>query len=145
MKRFASHLLLAAAIGCVCIAISAPAQDKGKPGSLDEGVSGSIEGLVRDIACPMQARRATATNFNLACALECAKAGSALIILTKEGAIYIPISDSMPDKDLRERLMPFVGKYVKATGQLYEREGTHAIAIKEIKEMKEVHLTTDAQ
>lgn len=41
--------------------------------------------------------------------------------------------------------MPFVGKYVKVTGRLYERQGAHAIAIKEIIELKNVHLITNAQ
>jgi hypothetical protein len=51
----------------------------------------------------------------------------------------------MPDTDQRERLMPFVGKYVRASGTVFERKGTRAIVITEIKEMKDVHLTTDAK
>jgi hypothetical protein len=145
MKHFASHILLTAAVAGLLLTMSAAGQNKGKADSGDEAASGTIEGLVRDISCPIQNKTATATRFNLACALECAKEGSPLIILTKDGAIYTPISNSMPDKDQRERLMPFVGKYVKATGQLFEREGTHAIAIKEINEMKEVPLVTDAK
>jgi hypothetical protein len=77
--------------------------------------------------------------------LECARHGSPLIIQSADGELYIPISDSMPDTDQRERLMPFVGKYVRASGTVYERKGTRAIAITEIKEMKEVHLTTVAK
>jgi hypothetical protein len=92
----------------------------------------TIEGLVRDISCPIQNEQATATRFNMECALQCAKNGSPLIILSKDGVIYIPVSDSMPDKDQRQRLMPFPGKYVKVTGQVFERAGTHAIAIKQI-------------
>jgi hypothetical protein len=105
----------------------------------------TIEGVVRDIACPIQNKEATAMAFNLKCALECARQGSPLIILTKDGDIYIPISDSMPDQDQRARLMPFVGKYVKATGKTYERNGTRAIVIAQITEMKDVHPVTDAQ
>jgi hypothetical protein len=103
-----------------------------------------VEGLVRDISCPIQNKDATATVFNMKCAQECARQGSPLIILSKEGVIYIPISDSMPDKDQRQRLMPFIGKYVRASGKIYERAGTRAIAIDKIDEMKEVHLVTDA-
>jgi hypothetical protein len=104
----------------------------------------TIEGLVRDISCPVQNKAATATTFNLKCAVECARNGSPLIILSKDGVIYIPISNSMPDKDQRQRLMPLLGKYVKATGTVYERSGTRAIAIDHIVEMKDVHLVTDA-
>jgi hypothetical protein len=46
----------------------------------------------------------------------------------------------MPDKDQRQALMPFVGKYVRASGIVFERTGTHAIVITEIKEMKEVRV-----
>ena len=107
--------------------------------------SGAIEGLVRDIACPMQNLNAKATEFNLQCALDCARKGSPLIIQTQSGELYIPISDSMPDSDQRGKLMPFVGKYVRASGTIYERKGTRAIVIRNIEEMKNVHLKTDAQ
>jgi hypothetical protein len=36
---------------------------------------------------------------------------------------------------------PFVGKYVRMTGIAFERNGTHAIVISEIMEMKKVHVT----
>ena len=114
-------------------------------GKDDQPAKTTVEGLVRDISCPVQNKAATATTLNLKCALECARNGSPLIILSRDGFIYLPISDSMPDKDQRQRLMPFVGKYVKATGTVYERSGTRAIAIDQIIEMKEVHLVTDAQ
>jgi hypothetical protein len=105
----------------------------------------TIEGLVRDIACPMQNLEAKATEFNLQCAKACARHGSPLIIETTDGILYIPISDSMPDTDQRQKMMPFVGKFVRVRGTVFERKGTHAIVISVIKEMKDVHLTTDAK
>src|SRR5947208_16703474 len=48
----------------------------------------------------------------------------------------------MPDSGQREKMMPFVGKYVQATGAVFERKGTRAIAITQIKELKNVHLHT---
>jgi hypothetical protein len=104
-----------------------------------------IEGLVRDIACPIQNKEATATKFNLKCAQDCARLGSPLIVLTPDGTVYTPISDAMPDQDQRGRLMPFLGKYVRVKGQVYERAGSHAIAIKQIEEMKDVPLITNAE
>jgi hypothetical protein len=104
----------------------------------------SIEGLVRDVACPIQNHKSTATNFSLECALACAKSGSPLIILTKAGDMYFPISNEMPDPSQREKLIPFVGKYVRATGTVNQRNGTRTIAIKEIKEMPEVKLDKGA-
>jgi hypothetical protein len=105
----------------------------------------AIEGLVRDVACPMQNHDSTATDFNLQCALACARSGSPLIILTKAGVIYFPITDKMPDLSQRQKLMPFVGKYVRASGQVFERNGTRAIAITEIHELKGVRLNSKAE
>jgi hypothetical protein len=60
-----------------------------------------IEGLIRDIACPIQNEAATATRLNLKCAQECARLGSPLVVLTNDGVLYTPISVSMPDTDQR--------------------------------------------
>jgi hypothetical protein len=134
---------------CFCAALAfaspRPPQNTSAPDTSPHGSKQTVEGLVRDIACPLQNPAASATVFNLKCAQDCAKNGSPLIILTSKGEIYVPISESMPDKDQRQRLMPFVGKYVEATGTVYERSGTRAIAITEIRERKDVHLITDAQ
>jgi hypothetical protein len=81
----------------------------------------------------------------LKCAQACVRAGSPLAILTKDGELYLPISDKMPDYDQRQKLMPFVGKYVRVNGIAFERSGTHAIVITEIKEMKEVQLTLEEE
>ena len=105
----------------------------------------TIKGVIRDLSCPIQNHKSTATDFNLECALACAKQGSPLIILTKSALIYIPISSSTPDVDQRQRLMPFVGKFVKVTGTVYELSGTRAIAIKTIEEDKSQPLKTDSQ
>ena len=104
----------------------------------------TIEGAVRDLACPVQNPVGSATSFSLQCTLDCVKHGSPIIILTKDGLIYFPISKDMPDSGQREKMMPFVGKYVQATGPAFNRNGTRAIAITEIKELKNVHLDTAA-
>jgi hypothetical protein len=134
------------ACSSMAAALASPLSDEqtGKSVTPSQPSKATIEGLVRDIACPMQNPEAKATEFNLRCALECARRGSPLIIQTKDGVLYIPISDSMPDTDQREKLMPFVGKFVRARGTVYERKGTRAIIISDIKEMKDVHLTTNA-
>ena len=100
----------------------------------------TIEGVVRDLACPVQDPAGPATSFSLKCTMDCVRHGSPIIILTKDGFIYFPISADMPDSDQHERMMPFVGKYVQATGPVFERKGTRAIAITDIKELKNVHL-----
>jgi len=73
------------------------------------------------------------------------KAGSPLGILTKNGELYLPISDKMPDYSQRKKLMPFVGRYVQVKGISFERNGTHVIVITDIAEMKGVHLTLEGE
>src|ERR1700756_1286549 len=103
----------------------------------------TIEGLVRDVACPIQNLDNHATSLSRKCVEDCVKGGSPLVILTQDGQLYFPISAKMPDTDQRQELMPFVGKYVRASGIVFARTGTHAIVITEIKEMKEIHLMID--
>ena len=98
----------------------------------------TIEGLVRDVACPIQNLDNHPTSMGSKCVQDCVRGGSPLVILTKDDRLYFPISAKMPDTDQRQVLMPFVGKYVRASGIVFERTGTHAIVITEIKEMKEV-------
>src|SRR5215470_16545180 len=105
----------------------------------------TIEGLVRDIACPIQNLDGNATHLSMKCALACVKAGSPLAILTKDGDLYLPISDKMPDYSQRQTLMPFLGKYVRVNGIAFERNGTHAIVITEIAEMKEVQVMLERE
>lgn len=142
MNRIVLVCLLA---GCSIASTMAQPQKTTPPEPSSHQSKATIEGLVRDIACPIQNLEAKATEFNLQCALECARHGSPLIIQTADGDLYIPISDAMPDTDQHEKLMPFVGKYVRASGTVFERKGTRAIVISEIKEMKDVHLKTDSK
>jgi len=99
---------------------------------LSDGKTGTKVCLVRDIACPIQNHKSTSRDFNLTCALDCAKPGSPLIILTDAGTIYIPTSREMPDKGIRARLLPLIGKRVKASRLVYERNGTHSISISDL-------------
>jgi len=93
----------------------------------------------------MQNLDGDATHLSLKCVMECVKAGSPIGILTKDGELYLPISDKMPDYSQRKKLMPFVGKYVQVKGISFERNGTHAIVITDIREMKGVHLTLEGE
>lgn len=101
----------------------------------------TLQGLVRDLACPIMNPKATSTNFDVDCALSCAKAGSPLIILSQKGLIYFPISGDMPDVSQREKLMPLIGKHVSVSGTIYERAGTRAIVISSIHEVAGVKTT----
>ena len=137
MKSMRRWSLLALLGGSIVFTGWSRAQNGQQASSSSEGVAGTVEGIVRDISCPMQNKKSTATQFDLECARQCARSGSPLIILTNDGTLYVPISGSTPDVSQRERLMPLVGKRVRVTGILYERAGTHAVAIKEIQPQPE--------
>lgn len=141
MKRGTlSHLILAAAFSVLLIG---PALARQGTKMDPNAKTMTIEGAVRDLACPVQNPAGTASHFSLQCTRDCIKHGSPIIILTKTGLIYFPISAYMPDSDQREKMMPFVGKYVQATGAVFERKGTRAIAITQIRELKSVHIDTE--
>ncbi|MGA8272197.1 MAG: hypothetical protein WB919_11615 [Candidatus Sulfotelmatobacter sp.] len=143
MNRFQRLCLLAGCgIGAV-LAVAKPQQHTSMEGARANASQATIEGLVRDIACPIQNLDGNATHLSMKCVLACVRGGSPLVILTKDGDLYLPISDKMPDTDQREKLMPFVGKYVRASGTAFERKGTRAIVIAEIKEVKSVNLTIE--
>jgi hypothetical protein len=64
----------------------------------------------------------------------CEKAGSPLGILTNDGSVYVPVTESMPDTG-QNALKPFVSEHVQATGKVFERNGGHAIEISDIHEL----------
>ena len=144
MKRILRFCFLA---GCGVASMTAaqPPQKTSMEGSRANRSKATIEGLVRDIACPIQNLDGNATHLSMNCVLACVGNGSPLAILTKDGDLYLPISDKMPDYSQKQKLMPFVGKYVRADGIVFERNGTHAIVITEITEMKEVHVTLEGE
>ena len=144
MKRILSFCILACAVAAMMASSGAP-QQTSMEGARAYESKVTIEGLVRDIACPIQNLDGDATHLSMKCVLACVKGGSPVAILTKDGDLYLPISDKMPDYDQREKLKAFVGKYVRAKGIAFERHGAHAIVITEIAEMKEVHLTLQGE
>src|SRR5215831_6901141 len=119
---------LLAAFLCLSVPISMFAAD-----DADSTAVGTmtVEGLVRDIACPLQNKKSTSASFSKECITMCLKSGSPLGILTREGDVFVPVTQSMPDMG-QDALKPFVGEHVKATGKVFLRNGTHAIEISEV-------------
>ena len=66
------------------------------------------------------------------CALQCANAGSQLVILSEDGTIYWPISDALPATGQNHRLTEFAGQKVTAEGKVFEKGGSRAIVIQKI-------------
>ncbi len=129
----------------IVLAASQPPQKTSMEGSRANRSKVTIEGLVRDMACPIQNLDGNANSLSLKCARACVRDGSPIAILTRDGDLYQPISDKMPDYSQMKKLMLLVGKYVRVSGTAFERNGTHAIVIAEIREMKEVHVTIDEE
>lgn len=98
--------------------------------------NGTVEGYVLDSACAFVRNVKKPMNGGK-CALECAKAGSPLVILAADGTIYWPITESMPATGQNPRLMEYAGRRVTAQGKLFERGGSHAIAIEKIEAVPE--------
>jgi hypothetical protein len=119
--------------GLVCLVVPALILAVDDADSTAVGTA-SVEGLVRDIACPLQNKKSTSTSYSKDCITTCMKAGSPLGILTKEGDVYVPVTQSMPDMG-QNALKPFVGEQVRATGKVFLRNGTHAIEISDIHQL----------
>jgi hypothetical protein len=127
MRQKKEALILAAILTTAGLGVllkPSHAQSKG-------GENTVVEGLVRDIACPLQNMKSTTTSYSKDCIIQCVKAGSPLGILTADGATYLPVTTTMPDMG-QDKLKPFVGEPVQAKGKVFERNGGHAIEIKEI-------------
>ena len=143
MTRILRFCVLTGWCAATMVGTAEPLQKTLMEGARANRWDATIEGLVRDIACPMQNLDGDATHLGLKCVKDCVNAGSPIGILTKDGVVYLPISDKMPDYSQREKLMPFLAKYVRVKGIAFERSGTHVIVITDIEEMKDVHLTLE--
>lgn len=94
------------------------------------GKTETVQGYVLDSACAFT--KGLEKPISRDCALACAKAGSPLVILTAKGTIYWPIADTTPSSSQNEKLVPFAGQKVTATGKVYERGGSRAFVIEKI-------------
>src|SRR2546426_470578 len=119
MCRNAERLALA---WLLLVAALAACTDPGKP------ISG--KGYVLDSACAFT--KNLKKPISAECAVACAKAGSPLVILSDDGTIYWPISNTTPATGQNEKLLPFAGQKVTATGSVFERGGSRALVIDKI-------------
>lgn len=96
----------------------------------------TVIGYLRDGGCVHRFHEVTKPLPN-GCLEACVKAGSPLVVLTKDDEVYHPFSSEIPDSDVRQKLLPFAGKLVKISGHVYERGGSKAISVEKIEETKE--------
>jgi hypothetical protein len=108
--------------GMVFVALLAAGSDAGK--------SVSVNGYVLDSACAFT--KGLKKPISTQCAEACARAGSPLVILADNGTIYWPIADTTPSAGQNEKLMPYAGQRVTASGKTYVRGGSTAIVVEKI-------------
>ena len=92
--------------------------------------SATITGYVLDSACAFT--KGLKKPISAECAMACAKAGSPLVILSPTGTIYWPIADTTPSSSQNDKLLPYAGKTVTASGKVFQRGGSTAIVISKI-------------
>lgn len=90
----------------------------------------TVKGYVLDSACAFT--KGLKKPISADCATACAKAGSPLVILTPAGTIYWPIADTTPSSSQNDKLLPYAGKMVTASGKIFDRGGSKAIVISKI-------------
>ena len=102
--------------------------------SAEAGKSITVKGYVLDSACAFT--KGLKKPISPDCAVACAKAGSPLVILSENGTIYWPIADTTPSSGQNEKLMPFAGQKVTASGKAFQRGGSTALVIDKIEAQK---------
>ena len=95
----------------------------------------TVKGYVLDSACAFT--KGLKKPISAECAMACAKAGSPLVILSSTGTIYWPIADTTPSSSQNDKLLPYAGKTVTASGKVFQRGGSTAIVITKIEVAKE--------
>ena len=96
----------------------------------------SIVGYVRDTDCVHKYPEVTKPLPN-GCLEECVRNGSALVILSRTGEVFQPLSTQDPGGEVRQKLLPYAGKLVRILGHVYKRGGSTAITVERIEELKE--------
>jgi hypothetical protein len=90
----------------------------------------TVSGWVLDSACAYT--KGLDKPIGVACAKECAKNGSPLVILRDDGTIFLPIDEKTPSSSQNPKLLPFAGERVTVVGKDYVRNGSHGLVIEKI-------------
>jgi len=109
------------------VAAYAAAADAGKPISVKGYVLDSACAFTKNLKKPLSAE----------CAVACARAGSPLVILADNGTLYWPIADTTPSSGQNEKLLPFAGQRVTASGKVFQRGGSSALVIEKIEPLSD--------
>ena len=117
------NALIRLTLPCVLlVAVLALSKSDGKPVT--------VKGYVLDSACAFTKGLSKPISKN--CAEACAKAGSPLVILADDGTIYWPIAETTPSSGQNEKLLPYAGQKVIASGKVFQRGGSSAMVIEKL-------------
>jgi type 1 fimbria pilin len=125
--------MIAKVVAVVCAVVLAMVGMAKYAGASDSGAV-TVKGYVLDSACAFT--KDLKKPISKECAVACAKAGSALVILAEDGTIYWPIADTTPSSGQNTKLLPFAGEKVTASGKVYDRGGSKALVIVKIEAQK---------
>src|SRR2546430_13296597 len=115
MKPLIKSLVLNLLAGSVLFTIAETSEQK------------TVTGWVLDSACAFT--KGLSKPISKDCAEACAKAGSPLVILSDDGIIYWPIAETTPSSGQNEKLLPYAGQKVTASGKVFQRGGSSALVI----------------
>lgn len=101
----------------------------------ESGAPITVKGYVLDSACAFT--KGLKKPISSECAIACAKAGSPLVVLGDNGTIYWPIADTTPSAGQNDKLLPFAGRKVTASGKSFQRGGSTALVIEKIEPLGE--------
>jgi hypothetical protein len=93
----------------------------------------TITGEVIDLSCYLGNGQEGKGPEHKECAIMCAKAGSALAILTESGVVYFPVGPM--GKNNNGKLLDYVGDNVEVTGTVVTQSGINGIKIESIKKL----------
>jgi hypothetical protein len=117
--KFGSAIIRLTLPCVLLVAVLALGKSDGKPVT--------VKGYVLDSACAFTKGLSKPISKN--CAEACAKAGSPLVILSDDGTIYWPIAETTPSSGQNEKLLPYAGQKVTASGKVFQRGGSSAMVI----------------
>lgn len=132
-KKSFPFLLFVLAVFMLSSAPAVYSQGMAKTVSTKEKTT-TIKGEVIGLNCYLQQGSKATGEKHKACALNCAKAGGMLAILTSDGTIYIPVVSPGTNPDTE--LMNYVASQVEVEGEVHDQGNMKGIKISSIKRLE---------
>lgn len=114
-KRLLSAVILTAAV------VTASAEQ--------QGTKTTVSGWVIDSACTPT--KGMDQPMSKECVMACAKDGP-LAILRDDGTVFLAVNGTTPIDPNHQKLLPYAGQRVTATGREYFRAGLHLLTIETV-------------